>query len=289
MLHEAREAPSVPSLIKWTGSKRSQARDIAALFPPYQRYFEPFLGGGAVLFLAATPGSVAGDCHAPLVRLWRRVQADPDEVAADYEDKWTRLQAELDRLGPAAPPPRSGLPRYFYEIRDRFNDRGDPLDLNFLMRTCVNGIARFNDRGEFNNSFHLSRRGMQPGRFARAVQAWHGVLRGVDLVCQDYAETLAQAREGDLVYLDPPYAGNRQRYVADLDLGRFFAVLDDLNSRRVRWVLSFDGRRGDTDLTHDVPDGLYARQLYLSSGNSAVSKVLNGPLERVDESLYLNF
>ena len=288
-MHEAREARSVPSLIKWTGSKRSQARAIAALLPPHRRYFEPFLGGGALLYLAARPGSVAGDLYAPLVRFWRLVQRDPAAVVADYDRKWTRLQSELDGLPPGAPPPHGGLPRTFYEARDRFNESHDPLDLSFLMRTCVNGIVRFNERGEFNNSFHVSRRGMQPGRFARAVQAWHGVLKGVELVLQDYAETVAAAREGDLVYLDPPYAGNRQRYVADLDLERFFGVLDDLNSRQVRWVLSFDGRRGERDLTHDVPDGLYTRRQYLTSGNSAVNKVLNGPLERVDESLYLNF
>lgn len=289
MLHGVREASSIPSLIKWTGSKRSQAKAIAALLQPYRRYFEPFLGGGALLYLAARPGSVAGDLYAPLVRFWELVQKDPGKVAADYDHKWTRLQTELDRLPPDGSPPHDGLPRSFYEVRDRFNENHDPLDLSFLMRTCVNGIVRFNDHGGFNNSFHVSRRGMQPGRFARVVEAWHGVLQGVELVCQDYAATTAEAREGDLVYLDPPYAGNRQRYVADLDLDRFFGVLDDLNARQVRWMLSFDGRRGDRDLTHDVPTDLYRRQLYLASGNSAVNKVLNGPIEPVAESLYLNF
>ena len=59
----------VPSLIKWTGSKRSQAAAIARQMPEYERYFEPFLGGGALLYLAARPGSVAGDVYEPLVAL----------------------------------------------------------------------------------------------------------------------------------------------------------------------------------------------------------------------------
>jgi hypothetical protein len=63
-LRETRKGvKSVPSLLKWTGSKRSQASSIADLIPPYRRYFEPFLGGGAVLFLAAYPDSVAGDAY----------------------------------------------------------------------------------------------------------------------------------------------------------------------------------------------------------------------------------
>ena len=53
-----RNAKAIPSLVKWTGSKRSQALGIAKLMPAYRRYFEPFLGGGALLYLAARAGSV---------------------------------------------------------------------------------------------------------------------------------------------------------------------------------------------------------------------------------------
>jgi len=280
---------SVPSLIKWTGSKRSQARAIVAHFPAHQRYIEPFLGGGSVLFLAARPGAVAGDLYEPLVQLWTCVQDDPDHVIHAYQTQWYVLQTELDCVDPADAAGRPRFPRAYYDVRDRFNATHDPLDLSFLMRTCVNGIVRFNQRGDFNNSFHVSRRGMRPGRFARVVEAWHEVLTGVQFVCQDYEETLAVAGPGDLVYLDPPYAGNRQRYVADLGLARFFGVLEDLNSRGVRWVLSFDGRRGNSDFTVEVPPDLFERHLYLASGNSAVKRVLGGPVEEVQESLYLSF
>lgn len=295
---------AVPSLLKWTGSKRSQAASIAALIPPHKRYLEPFLGGGAVLYYAAGEGTVAGDSYGPLIELWQLVQANPDRVIADYRRQWTLLQQELDSLGEdwnsaAAPArPRTGtsktaepalLPQYYYRVRERFNRAPNPLDLNFLLRTCVNGIVRFNAAGRFNNSFHLSRRGMQPDRFANTVAAWVPRLQGVRFVCQDYEVTVADARRGDFVYFDPPYAGNHQRYTQNLDCERLFAVLDALNRREVRWALSFDGRRGNRDLTYAVPKSLYRRQVYLDSGNSAVHKVLNGPVEKVQESLYLNF
>ena len=287
--HRARDVRSVPSLIKWTGSKRSQARAIAAQLPSYRRYFEPFVGSGAMLFAAACPGSVAGDLYGPLIDLWKLFQSDPHAVVEDYRRRWEALQIELDGIDPAGLKRGHGLPRTFYEIRDRFNETHDPLDLNFLQRTCVNGIVRFNDRGEFNNSFHLSRRGMLPDRFERVVVAWTPVMADVEFVCGDYAETLSMALEGDLVYLDPPYAGSRHRYIEDLDPDRFFGVLDDLNTRAVSWALSFDGRRGTTDLTRPVPPELYRRKLSLQSGNSAVKKVLDGRRERVEESLYLSF
>lgn len=265
----------VPSVLKWTGSKRSQAARIAALAPPHTRYVEPFLGGGAVLYHLAGEGALASDLYAPLIGFWRMVQAEPDALAADYAHQWRRLQDDL--------------PGYFYAVRERFNASQAPTDLNFLMRTCVNGIVRFSKDGDFNNSFHLSRPGMAPDRFARAVQAWSARLRGVTFAARDYRETLARTKAGDFVYLDPPYAGNKQRYIGDIDETALFAALDDLNRRGVAWALSFDGRRGERVYRADVPEALYRRRLDLISGNSAVSKVLNGPVEAVSEALYLSW
>lgn len=279
----------IPSLIKWTGSKRSQAFSIAKLMPAYRRYFEPFLGGGAVLYVAAVPDSVAGDLFEPLILLWRLVQAEPEKIVKDYECKWLALEKELDGIDVSRIKRGDRIPKFYYAVRKRFNEKNDPLDLNFLMRTCVNGIVRFNKNGEFNNSFHLSRRGMKPEQFKSIVESWHSVIQGVNFVCQDYSKTVDFAEKNDFVYFDPPYAGNRQRYIEDLDLDRFFNTLDSLNRRGVRWALSFDGRRGIKDLTHAVPKSLFRRQLYLASGNSPVNKVLNGPIEQVEESLYLNY
>ena len=266
---------SIPSLIKWSGSKRSQARAIVGHLPTSGRYFEPFLGGGAVLFLMAGDGSVAGDVYPPLVDLWRTVQRSPGAVVDHYAHNWRALQRDV--------------PGHYYAVRDRFNRGGDPLDLAFLMRTCVNGIARFNDSGEFNNSFHLSRPGMHPDRLERAVERWHAVIRPVTFVCGDYRETMTTARHGDVVYLDPPYAGTRQRYTEELDLERLFASCEDLNGRGVRWALSFDGRRGSDDLSHPVPSDLFRRHLMLPSGHSPVGRVLDGTLQPVEESLYLSW
>jgi len=288
-LNIARSAKTIPSLIKWTGSKRSQSSAIAALMPSYRRYFEPFLGGGAMIYLAAVPGAVASDVYPPLIDLWKLIQSNPESVISNYENQWRNLQAELDSLDESSKSRGDGIPNYYYQVRQRFNASPNALDLNFLMRTCVNGIVRFNDEGEFNNSFHLSRRGMTPQRFGSIVRQWHGVIQDVDFLCKDYAEAVVEAQKDDFVYFDPPYAANRQRYVKDLDLERFFCTLESLNSKNVKWALSFDGRRGDTDLTHDVPQELFRRKLLLTSGNSAVNKVLNGPVEQVEESLYLNY
>ncbi len=265
----------VPSLLKWTGSKRSQAVRIAALAPGHDRYYEPFLGGGALLYLLGRPGSVGGDLYPPLIAFWTLVRDGADDLIADYAAQWAALQADL--------------PGYFYVVRDRFNAEQRPEDLNFLMRTCVNGIVRFSKKGDFNNSFHLSRKGMLPQRFAKIVKDWSSHIQGMDFRAGDFEQTTRDAKAGDFVYLDPPYAGNKQRYIGDLDVERFYRALEDLNRRGVRWALSFDGARGTTTYDFNLPPEIFKRKEVLTSGYSAVSKVLNGPIEMVTESLYLNY
>jgi len=289
IFHSPRSKETIPSLIKWTGSKRSQASTIASIMPRYRRYIEPFLGGGALLYLAAVPGSIAGDIYEPLIRLWQLIQTEPNKVVEDYTLKWKAINEELNSVDLSKVKRGDHIPKYYYEVRNRFNQKRDPLDLNFIMRTCVNGIVRFNKDGEFNNSFHLSRRGMKPQNFKNNVKLWHSVIQGVTFICQDYTKTIEMVEKDDFVYLDPPYAGNQQRYIEDLDLEKLFHSLEGLNKRGVKWALSFDGRRGKKDLIRTVPESLFKRQLLLTSGNSAVNKVLNGPIEKVEESLYLNY
>lgn len=265
----------VPSLIKWTGTKRSQAAAIASYVPDHDRYIEPFVGSGAALFLMAKPGAIAGDVYLPLIELWRMVQDEPTALADNYRQHWEALHQDL--------------PEYFYKVRKQFNTNPNPTDLNFLLRTCVNGIVRFNDAGQFNNSFHLSRPGMHPDRYRAIVMEWHHRLQCVSFQCQDYADTLAEARSGDFVYLDPPYLGSKQRYIQNIDMERFLQALENLNSRNIRWALSFDGRRGGRELYEPLPKELYRHHLLLESGNSTVGKVLNSSVEMVEESLYLNY
>lgn len=266
---------AVPSLVKWTGGKRSQAARIASLAPPHDRYFEPFLGGGAVLYFLGRPGSVVGDDYAPLIALWRQVAEAPDTVAAQYRESWLALQADL--------------PGHYYRVRERFNAAPNPGDLNFLLRTCVNGIVRFNDAGEFNNSFHLSRKGMHPDRFEEIVHRWHERLTGVDIRFGDFEATVADAGPGDFVYLDPPYVGTQQRYMTGPEPERLMTVLSRLTERGVKWALSYDGRRGEKEYASDVPLSVFRRKISLASGLSAVGKVLNSSIEGVEESLYLNY
>src|ERR1043165_197304 len=137
-------------VIKWSGSKRSVAAQLRHLLPRAYRYFEPFVGGGAMLPFRPSKDAVAGDVIDELISLWICVRDKPDKTAAEYEKRWQRLQ----NCGHTA----------YYAIRDDFNRTRNPHDFLFLTRTCVNGLIRFNGDGDFNNSLHHTRPGIAPQR-----------------------------------------------------------------------------------------------------------------------------
>lgn len=263
-------------VIKWSGSKRSQSARIKSFFPDsFGTYYEPFIGGGSMLYAVSPEKSICGDICKPLIDLWNEIRDNPEKLALGYEARWTRLQQE-------------GYTAY-YDIRDDFNSGKSPYDLLFLSRTCVNGLIRFNDKGEFNNSLHYSRPGIKPESLKEIILDWSEHIQGVVFMADDYYNTTASAKAGDIVYLDPPYFHTKGRYFGTIDYERFLEYLEDLNARGIKFLLSFDGMRGDEDYTVDLPKELYKRHEFIPSGNSTFKKVTDKETEKVLESLYLNF
>lgn len=263
-------------IIKWPGSKRTVAAALAELFPRADRFFDPFVGGGAVLPYRVGMPATAGDVIPELVGLWTLVRDAPADVAVGYEERWTKLQA--------------GGHTVYYEIRERFNRLRDPLDLLFLSRTCVNGLIRFNARGGFNNSLHHTRPGIAPSTLARLLVQWSSRLQDVQFVAQDYRETLSAATASDFVFLDPPYAANKGRYQQTaFDVGGLFAELERLNSVGARWILTFDGTAGGRNYAVAMPDGIYRHLFTVETGNSPFPRLQNARVDLVSESLFMNF
>jgi DNA adenine methylase len=267
----------IPPVIKWSGSKRSIASKIAQVLPATGRYYEPFLGGGAILGTQPGRPSRAGDVVTELVGIWSAVQCDPDRTVAEYSERWNLLQNE-------------GHPA-FYQIRNSFNATRNPHDLLFLSRTCVNGLIRFNRSGDFNNSLHHTRKGILPARFEGVVRQWNSTIRNTVFLTGDFEECLSSAKSGDVAFLDPPYVGTRGRYHPGLfDFDRLWTELDRLNAVGVKWVLTLDGSAGARDYGHSwVPEDLYQERLTVGTGSSPFVRVMEGRVDEVRESVFLNF
>ena len=265
-------------VIKWSGSKRSQAGQILKFLPDeYGKYYEPFIGGGSMLYAIRPEESICGDICEPLIDLWNAIKNSPEELAESYRLRWNRLQNE-------------GYEAY-YLIRDDFNATKNPKDLMFLSRTCVNGLIRFNSNGEFNNSLHHTRPGINPDRLKKIIFDWSEHIQGAEFFAKDYRESTENAQKGDLIYLDPPYFHTKGRYYGTktIDFDEFMTFLDELNSKGVKYILSFDGKRGDEDYTVDLPKELYKRHEFIASGNSSFKKVMDKESLQVYESLYMNW
>lgn len=267
---------TIPPVIKWTGSKRTVAPLLAENFLPSETYFEPFVGGGAMLPYARAGKGYASDIIPELIELWNNIKEKPEKVASEYEKRWKSLQDE-------------GVDVY-YRVRDNFNSTRNCFDFLFLTRTCVNGMIRYNDKGEFNNSFHLSRPGINPDSLKAIIYQWKEAIQKIDFLNVDYRECLEKAKKGDFVFLDPPYGGTKSRYTqTDFVLEDFYKELDRLNSVGAKWMLTFDGKAGDRTYSYAPPSEVYKYHYSINTGNSAFSRLMDGKKDVIQESVYLNF
>lgn len=262
-------------VIKWSGSKRSQAKKIIEFFPEFKTYYEPFLGGGSVLLELRPSKAVCYDINSSLIDFWNKVKQNPIELGNHYQHEWQLLQA-------------NGHTHYTL-IRDRYNNSQNGEDLLFLSRTCVNGLIRYNRKGEFNNTLHYSRPGINPQKLKKIINSTSEVIKNYTFLCEDYRAVLTTITSEDFIYLDPPYANTKGRYYGSIDYSEFFDFLNELNEKGIKYALSFDGKTEDKEYYYDIPKHLYKRHIILKSGKSTFNKVIDKKSIDVHESLYLNW
>jgi DNA adenine methylase len=174
------------------------ARIMAAWVASYwsanhERYVEPFAGSGCLFFELAPKSAVLGDSNKELIELYRVVRDEPERlyrrlchIRRDERTyhKWRSLKPQsLDR-----------------ETR--------ALRFLYLNRNCFNGIYRTNLNGDFNVPM-----GTRLGAYLSKNDLLHcaELLQRATLISGDFTKTLKTVREGDFVYLDPPYAVNSRR------------------------------------------------------------------------------
>lgn len=179
----------VSPFLKWAGGKGQLLPKLLPLRPAtYQRYIEPFLGGGALFFALAPKRALLGDCNAELITTYQVVRDQPGELMQ---------QLDVHRANHSK--------EYYYRIRAQRPTA--PLEvaarLIYLNKTCFNGLYRVNRAGQFNVPMgsYVNPQLYDRSTLLAAAQA----LATADLQATDYLATLAAAKRGDFVYLDPPY------------------------------------------------------------------------------------
>jgi DNA adenine methylase len=261
-------------VIKWSGSKRHLAAEIISYFPSFDLYFEPFLGGGSVLLELQPKKAICVDINESLIDFWNCLKKNPQKLAEEYEQNWIQLQKDW---------------HYYLFIRDRYNNFHSGSDLLFLSRTCVNGLIRYNKKGEFNNSLHYSRKGVKPDSLRKLLLQTSKIIQNYVFLSGDYQQILPMVSSSSLIYLDPPYFNTKAMYYGKIDYEKLWLFLDEINHKNAKFILSFDGKSSNKDYFSKVPEYLVKSHILLSSGFSTFNKVIDKVQNKTEESLYLNY
>ncbi len=182
--------PVALPFVKWAGGKRQLLPELRRHLPAtFGRYFEPFVGGAALFFDLRPTSAVLGDMNARLVRTYRAVQGQVEDVIARLAV--TRYDSD-----------------YFYtaratDIDAAATDAEVAAWFIYLNRAGFNGLYRVNSKGHFNVPF--GRHGNPTLCPAALLRACSAALQGVEVRHADFAEVVERAEAGDLVYFDPPY------------------------------------------------------------------------------------
>ncbi|MBC8520784.1 MAG: DNA adenine methylase [Methanomicrobia archaeon] len=267
----------------YQGSKRNIASDILQYFPSsINTLFEPFAGSAAISIAAAMRGRAKrfyiNDLNKALVDLIKKIVEEPEIIADQYVTLWT---SQLDN------------PRLYYDdIREKFNLTGRSDYLLYLLARCVKGSIRYNANGEFNQSPDNRRKGMRPKTIRENILGVSHLLKGKSIFSsRNYRDVLELPTQDDLVYMDPPYqgvCGNRDtRYLAGIQFYEFVAELEELNNKRIRFIISYDGRTGEKMHGKKLPDYLELTHIEIEAGRSSQETLLGRNASTV-ESLYLS-
>jgi len=243
--------------VKWVGGKRQLLNEIKKLAPKkFNVYFEPFLGGGAVLFELQPKKAIVNDINSELINTYKVIKNSPEELMHSLSLHENTVE-------------------YFYKTRVK--DRGDKFKelsdierasrLIYLNKTCYNGLYRVNSSGQFNTPFGYYK---NPNIVnAPVIKAVHEFFKNneIEFMTDDFDVILSKCKKGDFVYLDPPYdtsnlppnftGYNESGFNRDSQI-RLKECCDKLHSKGVKFLLSNSATEFIIDLyknykIHKVP------------------------------------
>lgn len=265
--------------VKWAGGKRQLLTQIKERMPAlYNRYYEPFVGGGAVIFELLPENAVINDINKALINAYRKIA----EVPEAFLDQISRLDEEMWEDGKA----------YYYALRERYNDKmmKEEYDVElaalflYVNKHCFNGLYRVNSKGLFNVPYNNSRRSSCDADMIRAVSDY---LKNVTILEGDFQAVCEQAGRGDFVFIDSPYAplnpSSFESYTKegfDLESHKRLAdVFDELTKRGCYCMLT----NHNTDLIRD----LYGDKGYKMDLISVKRMINSDAANRVGEELII--
>lgn len=284
----------LPALLKWIGNKRKFAELIVSYMPQdFNEYYEPFLGSGAVMAellnsdrtkLFPHINQAHGSDILPfLIDIFELVKNNPKDLTEYYKKEITEYYEDPDSK--------------YIEIRDRFNRNHNAYDFCLLSRTCYSGVIRFRKADGYMSTPRGPHKPISPETFKKRVDLWNQLLQKADFKCESYIDAMNRAKEGDVIYCDPPYT-HSQRIIygaQDFDVNTLFKKILECKERGVKVILSINGMRDSKkkDISVTPPEGLFERKLLVDCGTSMIDRLQNDGKtmknKKVDDQLLLTW
>ncbi|MET0596013.1 MAG: DNA adenine methylase, partial [Polyangiaceae bacterium] len=229
--------------LKWAGGKGQLLGALRERVPSFKRYFEPFLGGGALFFALQPKRGVLSDVNDEIINCYKVVRDDVTALIGALGDH--RYDED-----------------HYYEVRNTDPATLPPIERAartiFLNKTGFNGLYRVNRSGKFNVPF---------GRYAKPaicdqenLRACSEALGDMDIKTSDFEHSAGRAEGGDFVYFDPPYVPVSRTAAFTAYAPGGFGL--DAQSRLARLFAKLAGRGVKVLLSNsDVPE---IRELYAS-------------------------
>lgn len=189
---------SIVPFVKWAGGKRQLLTQIKERMPEkYNNYFEPFVGGGAVAFALLPENALINDINKALINAYRQICNAPEVFLRAIK----KLDNEMWEDGK----------EYYYFLREHYNDKLMKTEFDvelaalfvFINKHCFNGLYRVNGKGLFNVPYNNSRRVSVDENLIMEISEY---LQSVKIMDGDFEVACKEAKGGDFVFIDSPYA-----------------------------------------------------------------------------------
>lgn len=187
--------------VKWAGGKRQLLPFINTILPKkYNRYFEPFVGGGALLFDLQPHNAFINDINKSLINTYIQIKDYPIELIQYLDKLDTGLISTINKN------------KYYYRLRDLYNykllrekyDIETAALLIFLNKHCFNGLYRVNKKGLFNVPYNGKINISFEYDNIKNIALF--LNKSVHISNGDFEDACKNVREGDFVFIDSPYA-----------------------------------------------------------------------------------
>ena len=257
--------------VKWAGGKKQLLGKLWERTPnKFDTYYEPFIGGGAMLFELKPQKAVINDVNEQLINVYRQLKADPRAVIRAVN----RIDEQVCNKD------------FYLAMREQYNQKIQKHELDaecagmmiWINKHCFNGLYRVNNKGLFNVPYNNKELGKSIDEANLMSIGYYLQEADVDIRCEDFEKTCEGVKENDFVYFDSPYipvsaTASFTDYTKDGftydDHVRLSELFKRLDAKGVKVMLS----NHNVDLVYELYDGYNIEQIDVKRNiNSDASK-----------------